>query len=197
MKKIKILVDNGHNKSTLGKQSPDGRLKEWYETRLIAKMLVEKLTYEGIDAIQLFPKEEEGNLVERTKIINKIVDENKKNGIQCLLISIHINAAGNGGWHNAKGISVWVSNNASNASKEFAQLFFNQVENNGLKGNRCVPKEKYWTSNFYILKNTKCPAVLTENLFQDNKEDVEYLLSEEGKEKIVECHYKAIMEYIN
>lgn len=197
MKKIKILVDNGHNKSTLGKQSPDGRLMEWYETRLIAKMLVEKLTNEGIDAIQLFPKEEEGNLIERTNIINKIVYENRKNGIEYLLISIHINAAGNGGWHNAQGISVYVSNNASNASKEFAQLFFNQVENNGLKGNRCVPKEKYWTSNFYILKNTKCPAVLTENLFQDNKEDVEYLLSDEGKEKIVECHYKAIMEYIN
>lgn len=197
MRTIKILVDNGHNKSTIGKQSPDDRLKEWYETRLIAKMLVEKLTDAGIDAIQLFPNEEEGNLSERTKIINKIVDENKKNGIECLLISIHINASGNGGWHNAQGISVWVSNNASKASKEFAQLFFKQVEINCLKGNRCVPKEKYWTSNFYILKNTKCPAVLTENLFQDNKEDVEYLLSYEGKEKIVECHYKAIMEYIN
>ena len=36
-------------------------------------------------------------------------------------------------------------------------------------------------SGFYILKHTKCPAVLTENLFQDNKEDVGFLLSEEGK----------------
>ena len=29
-----------------------------------------------------------------------------------------------------------------------------------------------------------CPAVLTENMFQDNKEDVKFLLSDEGKEKI-------------
>nr|DAT77576.1 MAG TPA: MurNAc-LAA [Caudoviricetes sp.] len=29
-----------------------------------------------------------------------------------------------------------------------------------------------------MCRDTKCPAVLTENLFQDNKEDVEFLLSE-------------------
>lgn len=43
-------------------------------------------------------------------------------------------------------------------------------------------------SRFYILKHTKCPAVLTENLFQDNKEDVDFLLSEEGKRAIVDLH---------
>ena len=29
-------------------------------------------------------------------------------------------------------------------------------------------------SNFYVLKHTSCPAVLTENFFQDNKSDVDY-----------------------
>ncbi len=51
-------------------------------------------------------------------------------------------------------------------------------------------------NGFYILKHTKCPAVLTENLFQDNKEDVEFLLSEEGKLAIVNLHVWGIMKYL-
>ena len=51
--------------------------------------------------------------------------------------------------------------------------------------------------HLYILKHTVCPAVLTENLFQDNREDVEYLLSETGKQTIVDLHVNGIVEYIN
>ena len=51
-------------------------------------------------------------------------------------------------------------------------------------------------ANFYILKHTKCPAVLTENLFQDNREDVDFLLSEEGKQTMVSLHVDAIMKYL-
>jgi N-acetylmuramoyl-L-alanine amidase len=60
-----------------------------------------------------------------------------------------------------------------------------------------VPYTKYWTANFTITSDTSCPAVLTENLFQDNKEEVQYLLSEEGKRNIVELHFEAIKKYIN
>lgn len=51
-------------------------------------------------------------------------------------------------------------------------------------------------SQFYILRKTKCPAVLTENLFQDNQEDVEFLLSEAGKRAIVDLHVKGICKYL-
>lgn len=51
-------------------------------------------------------------------------------------------------------------------------------------------------SQFYILKHTNCPAVLTENLFQDNREDVKYLLSEEGKKAIVSLQVWGIMKYL-
>ena len=52
-------------------------------------------------------------------------------------------------------------------------------------------------SGFYILKHTKCPAVLTENLFQDNREDVDFLLSDEGKRTIVDLHVQGIMNYLS
>ena len=51
--------------------------------------------------------------------------------------------------------------------------------------------------HLYILKHTLCPAVLTENLFQDNKEDVEFLLSDEGKQTIVDIHVEGIEKLVN
>jgi N-acetylmuramoyl-L-alanine amidase len=59
-----------------------------------------------------------------------------------------------------------------------------------LEGQR--DKEK----NFTILRGTLCPAVLTENFFMDNKKDVAYLLSEEGREAIIKCHVNGIINYI-
>ena len=51
-------------------------------------------------------------------------------------------------------------------------------------------------SGFYILKHTECPAVLTENLFRDNMEDVAFPLSEEGKQAITSLHVEGIIKFI-
>jgi N-acetylmuramoyl-L-alanine amidase len=51
-------------------------------------------------------------------------------------------------------------------------------------------------ANLYVLKNTSCPAVLTENLFMDNKKDVEFLLSDKGFHSIVRLHVEGILNYI-
>jgi N-acetylmuramoyl-L-alanine amidase len=52
-------------------------------------------------------------------------------------------------------------------------------------------------AQFTVLAKTKCTAVLTENGFMDNKEDVEYLLSPEGKRAVVMSHVEAIVKYVN
>lgn len=67
----------------------------------------------------------------------------------------------------------------------------------GLMGNRAVPPEKYWVQSLAMTRDTACPAVLTENLFQDNKNEVDFLLSEEGKKAIVTLHVNSIIQYIN
>ena len=77
-----------------------------------------------------------------------------------------------------------------------AQLLYDEAESLGLKGNRWVPCERYWQANYKILHDSNCPSVLTENMFQDNKEDVKFLLSNEGKEKIVKVHVEAIKKYM-
>ena len=48
---------------------------------------------------------------------------------------------------------------------------------------------------FYVLRNTICPAVLTENLFQDNRTDVAFLKSREGMETLVALHVEGVVEY--
>ena len=193
---IYVILDNGHGVDTPGKCSPDKRLYEWSWNRDIVKRISAKLNELNIPNEILVTEDFDVSLNERVKRANKMSLMAKKQGLEPILISIHINASGNGGWKSANGWSVWVSNNASIKSREFAQILYTEAEELGLKGNRSTPKERYWTSNFYILKNTNCPAVLTENMFQDNKDDVEFLLSEEGKNKITELHIEAIKKII-
>lgn len=193
---IYVILDNGHGANTPGKCSPDKRLYEWSWNRDIVSRISAKLDELNIPNEILVTEDFDVSLNERVNRANKMSLMAKKQGLEPILISIHINAAGNGGWKSANGWSVWVSNNASIKSREFAQILYAEAEELGLKGNRSTPKERYCTANFYILKNTNCPAVLTENMFQDNKDDVEFLLSEEGKNKITELHIEAIKKII-
>lgn len=190
-----ILIDNGHGINTPGKCSPDGRFKEYAWAREIAKMLYNRLK-DSYTTKLITPEEVDISLATRVKRVNDVCLEHGAKNV--LLISIHTDAAGaDGKWHNARGFSARVGTNASSRSKKLASCLWNRAIEMGLKGNRCVPNEKYIAQNLYILKNTHCPAVLTENLFQDNKDDVDFLLSAEGKKKIVEMHVKGIIDYIN
>ena len=188
-----ICLDNGHAKSTPGKQSPDGQLKEYAYTREIVSLLADKLKRNGYKVFIVTPEvDKDVSLKERCNRINKVYKENNKKAIS---ISIHCNAAGNGSkWMNARGWQVYVSPNASSNSKKLAKLLYQEAKKANLQGNRSAPKEEYWVSNLAMCRDTNCPAVLTENLFQDNKEDVEFLLS--NKQTIVDIHYNAIINYL-
>ena len=47
-----------------------------------------------------------------------------------------------------------------------------------------------------ILTATAIPAVLTLNLYQDNRQDAAYLLSSEGRQAIISLHVKGISAYL-
>lgn len=192
---MKILIDNGHGEETPGKQSPDGKLREYAYAREIAKKVVNCLRCKGYDAERIVEEETDIALSVRCKRVNDICKQLGTKNV--LLVSIHNNAAGGDGkWHEARGFSAHVGLNASSKSKAFAQYLWNEAIQQGLKGNRSVPNPKYIAQNLAICRDTNCPAVLTENLFQDNKEDVDLLLSEVGKEKVTAVHVNAIVEFI-
>ncbi|MBO7575147.1 MAG: N-acetylmuramoyl-L-alanine amidase [Bacteroidales bacterium] len=50
--------------------------------------------------------------------------------------------------------------------------------------------------DFYLLRHTACPAVLTENLFMDNPADCAFLLSPEGQQALVDLHVDGICAYL-
>lgn len=192
---MKVLIDNGHGANTKGKCSPDDSLREYRWAREIASRLEAELTARGFDAERVVTEEYDVSLTERVKRINDVC---KVHGTSdCVLVSIHVNAAGaDGKWHDARGWSGWVSKNASEKSREFARMLYDEAARRGLRGNRSVPADRCWVGDFAICRDSRCPAVLTENLFQDNREDVAFLLSEKGKEEIVKLHYDAIINYI-
>lgn len=195
--KIKVIIDNGHGDPPLtgGKHSPDGRLKEYYYCREIAQRVSRQLTLRGIDTILLVPEKTDTPLRERVRKVNGWA--RKLGAGNVVLVSIHNNAAGaDGKWHSARGFSVFLSKNASEKSKRLARIFTDNATAMGLMGNRAVPKEKYWVQSLAMTRDTACPAVLTENLFQDNREDVDFLLSEEGKQAITKLHVDSIIQYI-
>lgn len=192
---MKILIDNGHGENTPGKRSPDGRLQEWAYTREIADMVVLGLRKHGIDAERIVKENIDVPLSERCKRANNIYRETRKNAI---LVSIHCNAAGNGtSWMNARGWGVYVSDNASFNSKMLASSLAQAAISKGVTVRKQAPGQDYWLQNLAICRDTNCPAVLTENFFQDNKEDVEYLLSSEGKLTVANIHVEGIINYLN
>lgn len=189
---VTVLLDNGHGRETPGKRSPDGRLMEWEYTREIAQRLESELKTRGYDARRIVTEENDISLKERCRRVNKY----GANGV--ILVSIHCNAAGaDGKWHTGRGWEAWTSVGDTKADT-LATCLYEAAEDAGFKLREDeTDGDPDKEGHLYILKHTLCPAVLTENLFQDNREDVEYLLSDEGKQAIIDLHVQGITDYIN
>lgn len=196
MKQYICILDAGHGCNTLGKCSPDKRLLEYEWARDMVKRIASKLQAKGVQVHILVPEITDVKLGVRTHRVNALC---KQHGAKnCLLVSVHNNAAGSDGkWHDATGWSGFVAPKCSANSKRLAQLLYAEAAKAGLKGSRCVPASKYWVGNFAIVRDTNCPAVLTENLFMDNRQECDYLLSEQGKETLAQLHVNAIVNYVN
>lgn len=192
---MKVLIDNGHGVDTAGKCSPDGSLREYKYAREIAEKVVSELKKRGFDAERIVTEENDISLSERCRRVNSICDRIGTKNV--ILVSIHCNAAGNGSqWMNARGWEAWTSVGQTAADK-LADCLYKAAEETDFKIRKdTTDGDPDKEGHLYILKHTKCPAVLTENLFQDNKEDVAFLLSEAGKETIVSLHVKGIINYL-
>lgn len=193
---MKILIDNGHGENTPGKRSPDGLFREYKWAREIAKGIVCKLHDKGYDAERIVKEENDISLSERVKRVNDFCDKLGSNNV--ILISIHNNAAGNGSkWMKGEGWEIWTSVGETESDK-LAKYICDAVKEEipDTKIRQENPNELDKEKNYTILAKTKCPAVLTENFFQDNKKEVEFLLSDEGKEKCINIHVKGIINYL-
>ena len=220
MKKALIILDNGHGENTKGKCSPDAYhllvespyyLKEYAYTREIAHEIYESLNaHDDIDCVLLVPELKDISLSDRVNRANVIYLQNRNKYEKILLVSIHCNAAGNGSdWLNARGWTAFTS--VGLTQSDYACRYLYEAADMYLKDyirNFSSPDKKQrpirdtkdiskgHERDFTILKYTKCPAVLTENLFQDNKFDVAFLKSQKGKDAIIDLHIAGILGWV-
>ena len=202
---MKILIDNGHGDNTPGKRSPYSCTKvepaiEFYEykwNREIAERIVNELLSIGYDAELLTPEINDVSITERIIRTNTFCNKLGKENV--LLISVHANAAGDGSkWLNGKGWSAYTSVGQTNSDKLAECLY--KAANINFEG-RKIRTETFdgdsdYESDFSICKKTKCVAVLTENFFFDNVDDVNYILSEKGKDAVVRTHVEGIINFL-
>ena len=195
---MKILIDNGHGHDTPGKRSPDGKFREYAYNREIAKRIVADLIDRGHDAELIVPEDNDISLEERVRRVNKICLSSDPSCV--ILVSIHVNAAGNGSkWTNATGWSAYTCKGQT-ASDKLAECLYEAAIKN-FPGKRIrtdySDNDPDWEENFYILRKSHCAAVLSENYFMDNKSDLEYLQSRAGKQAIIDTHVEGIIEYLH
>lgn len=189
-----VIIDNGHGCDTPGKCSPDRKHREWQWARRCARAIARKLERNGIAPHILVPETHDVPLRERCARANRLALASPG----AVLLSIHNTAAGSDGrWHSASGWSAFVSHNASVASCRLATILTEEAASRKLLGNRCTPPEGFWRADLAICRNTVCPAVLTENMFQDCPEDVAFLSTQEGFDAIVDLHVDALLKYFN
>lgn len=209
MKDIVICLDAGHGEETPGKRSPWSANKvpptlpfrEYMYCREIVRILADVLISEGYEVVIVTPEVNDVTLAERGRRINAAVSQAKKNGKHTMSISIHNNAAGNGcEWKKAYGWSVWTTPGQNNSDKLAQCLYDAAVEvltplGQKTRKDRSDGDDDY-EAKFAMCRIPNCPAVLTENMFQDCVDEVRFLLSKEGVDAIVEIHRRGINDFV-
>lgn len=193
MSDTRVILGTAHGSNVAGKRSPDGVLREYRWSREMCARIKAALTAKGIDAVIDIEGEKESGLNARVRLVNKMV---RDSGKPCIYVSVHINAAPGSGWSSARGWGAYIGQNASSNSKRLATLLHDKAMAAGLRGNRSIPSTKYHVQSLAVCRDTTCPAVLTENMFQNNHDDVAFLMSEHGKQVICDVHTEAICEYL-
>jgi len=188
-----VLLDNGHGGLINGTYQTAGKRKDWgadgfiFEgefNRAIVSGIIEELTKLKIPYVNICPEHKDITLRTRVKRANKY-PKNKS-----LYLSIHANAGGGNGAEifTSKGLTKSDAI-ATVFGEEFKKEFPNEILREDFFSDGDLDKEV----NFYVLKHTKMPAVLTENFFMDHFMSFKNILNtRDGRQKIVDYHVKAI-----
>lgn len=179
-----------HDPSTWHKMHvhPEGPIFEGEFNRHVVDEIAWGLSDLGIDYTILVPGDEDMSLGERVRLTNDFYKRDKR----CIFVSVHGNAFNS----SAKGFEVFTSKGLTRSDAiadvfavQMSKMFPNKVMRWDL-----TDKDRDKEANFFVLKNTHCPAILTENFFFDNPDDAALMMSDEGIVKIAQAHINAIQK---
>lgn len=189
-------LDNGHGNLTPGKRSPvlpEGkRFYEYEFNRDIVTRVARSLKLEGVKFFVVVPEVRVGNFL-KTRVLraNTVVSPLPK-----LFVSVHANAGPARSVNDftadsVRGIETWFYHGSARGQKMAAIFQRHLIAKTGFK-NRHLKSQP--TGQFYVLKATRMPAVLTENGFFNNRFEVAELNKESVRQQIADAHVAAIME---
>lgn len=189
-------IDNGHGALTRGKRSPvleDGRqLLEYEFNRDVASRIFTRLDQIGIAYFEVVPEVQVGNfLKERVRRVNHL-----SSALPKLLVSIHANAGpaaslqdytGDG----IRGIETWFFHRSTKGRNMAAIFQRHLIKRTGLKNRHLRSKVR---GQFYVLRASRMPAILTENGFYNNRIELPLMLTDAFRQQVADAHVSAILE---
>lgn len=175
----KVFINPGHGGKDSG-ASGNG-LKEKDIVLKISRKIVSKLKDYNVQ-VKLFRSDDTFYSLEQ--ISN---EANKWNAD--LFISIHVNAGGGTGFEDY--IYSGLSNNSKTAKER------NIIHAEIMKKIPNVRDRGKKKANFHVLRETKMSAILTENLFIDNKTDANRLKSDSFLDNLATGHVNGIVKTLN
>lgn len=170
-----IVIDAGHGGEDIGAQ-----IGAEQEKKIVENIANKIKVLNGKDEIEIILLRKDDSFIQLSERVSKI---NKIN--PSLVISLHVNSSEN---LNENGVNAYVSkqNGFYEESKERAENLVDKISNGKLA------KGEVKDANYYVLKNSKCSALLVEIGYLTNENDRTYLISENGQNEIA----NKIIEFI-
>lgn len=164
---VVFAVGDGHGRETEGKRTPDG-FRENFFNNAVKMHVIRELKRHGVTVLDCSPESDDTPLRTRSERINKGINNVTPRGFA----SIHANAYGDGKtYNNVKGIEVF---SHPEAPSDGGKLLAKYLHEFLIQGTKQVDRG-IKTANFYMLRETDCPAALVECAFMTNKEEAKLL----------------------
>lgn len=160
------------------------QLYEWKFNRKIVNKIKSCLKRKNIPVHILSETNNLVPLIDKIKKINNYVEKHGKYNV--LVISIQLNKGKKSGWE-----CLYHKNNL--LGKEYASIFSNSYKKSKIK----FPNNGIRDYNMSIMRLSKCPSIVTNNLYIDNKKDCLFLLTKKGEDSIRDLHVNSIIESID
>ena len=188
-----IIIDPGHGGMDPGKVGVNGKFEKDINLQIAEKLKKNFLKNKDLNIKVVMTREEDKGLYnqnEKNKKISdmenrcKIINENKGD----ILVSIHQNSYQSGG---AKGAQIFYYS-GSEKGRNLASSIQKSINDRLFEGMGRTEKDN---SNYYILLNVNCPAVIVECGFLSNSQEADLLSDEEYQKKMADAIESGVYEY--